>query len=174
MAVDRLRYSSIVVMATRGRGGVLRSVTGSVAGNVVNRRPAVAVRLIVLLRRRHRDGVQPIQQPAESTLVHVASLIQEPELAVPIEHLRWRCDPETLGFTNTPQGDTSQWNNRSPKLRTVTPTATCASDTQRCMTDTVLMLLLLAALIVVDVLAYEFGADSRKFRDPWGTGWPGF
>jgi len=42
------------------------------------------------------------------------------------------------------------------------------------MTDTVLMLLILAALIVVYVLAYEFGADSRRFRDPWYTGWPGF
>jgi len=42
------------------------------------------------------------------------------------------------------------------------------------MSDLVWMLLLLAALIAFDVLAYDFGADSRKFRNPTGTGWPGF
>ena len=43
-----------------------------------------------------------------------------------------------------------------------------------CMPDLVLMLLLLVALIAFDVLAYDFGADSRKFRDPSGMAWPGF
>jgi hypothetical protein len=42
------------------------------------------------------------------------------------------------------------------------------------MPDIVLMLLLLVILLVVDALAYEFGADSRTFRDPSGMGWPGF
>jgi len=42
------------------------------------------------------------------------------------------------------------------------------------MTDLFLMLLLLVVLLVLDALAYEFGADSRTFHDPSGTPWPGF
>jgi len=59
------------------------------------------------------------------------------------------------------------------RLHTVTTAATCAFDTDY-MPDLVLMLLLLAALIALDVLAYDFGADSRRFRDSSGMGWPGF
>ena len=42
------------------------------------------------------------------------------------------------------------------------------------MTDIVLMLLLLAVLLVLDALAYEFGADGRTFRGPSGVSWPGY
>jgi hypothetical protein len=34
------------------------------------------------------------------------------------------------------------------------------------MTDILLVVLLVAALVVLDILAIEFGADSRTLRDP--------
>jgi hypothetical protein len=40
------------------------------------------------------------------------------------------------------------------------------------MFDTVLLVILFVALIALDLLALEFGADSRKPIDPWATFMP--
>jgi hypothetical protein len=39
------------------------------------------------------------------------------------------------------------------------------------MVDGLILVLLIVALMALDVLALEFGADSRTFRNP---AWPGF
>jgi hypothetical protein len=42
------------------------------------------------------------------------------------------------------------------------------------MLDILLVILLIGALVALDILALEFGADSRILRDPSRTPWPGF
>jgi hypothetical protein len=42
------------------------------------------------------------------------------------------------------------------------------------MSDLLLFVLLIAALLALDILALEFGADSRKLHDPSRLPWPGF
>ncbi len=37
-----------------------------------------------------------------------------------------------------------------------------------------LVILLVVALVALDILALEFGADSRILRDPSGRSWPDF
>ena len=37
-----------------------------------------------------------------------------------------------------------------------------------------LVILLVVALVALDILALEFGADSRIPRDPSGRSWPDF
>jgi hypothetical protein len=42
------------------------------------------------------------------------------------------------------------------------------------MSDLVLLLLVVCTLVLLDILAQDFGADSRPWRDPSRSPWPGF
>jgi hypothetical protein len=42
------------------------------------------------------------------------------------------------------------------------------------MSDLLLFVLLIAGLLALDILALEFGVDSRKLHDPSRLPWPGF